>query len=610
MVPRVSHIGFQKRVTWLLLALLLCGMEATAQVTVGENFHLNLNGSVGVGYNGSFGNAEIQSGHGQGVNGNGELTGYYFDRNFLNFQIRPYYDRSQSNTESQVITRGTGISGSVGLFGGSRFPGSISFGKDFSGDSTFQIAGIPTVVQDSSSQSFGISWSANLKDLPWVSASYGRGSSRSEFAGMEGNSWSQNENLNSGYQVAGFTLAGNLSHNTSSYTTPEFLSAEVLRGGSNGTSYGLSAAHQLPLNGGLTLGWSHSHSEASNGYGYGTTFYTAGTTFTPWRRLTLYQNATYATNVSELLAQTVLNGETVSHLSDSDSSGVFYDAGAGLFIGHGVNVSGRFNHRIQWLAGVRYEDSQFGGNLNYNYAHKFLGMLYFSFGLTDTASQRGNNGLGYTANVGMGRRFGHWETNSDFSYAQNVVTLGTLATTSSYSYGTALKRKVSNDLRVGGSFRGSHSGLSVQTGNSNHAESGSGMLMWRRWGFNGSFSQSVGTSVLTTTGELRSTPLGPLLTNDFLLVDARAYSGSASTLVLRRLSIAGGYSKFRSSTLHGPASVINSGSRYSVQTQYRLRKFSFTGGLSHYSQSVSTIADQPREATAFYFSINRWFNVF
>jgi hypothetical protein len=610
MVPRVSLIGFQRLVTWWLLALLLYGMEAAAQVTAGENFHMNLNGSVGVGYNGSFGNADIQSGHGQGVNGNGELTGYYFDPNFLNFQVRPYYDRSQSNTDSQIITRGTGISGTVGLFGGSHFPGSISFGKDFSSGSTFQIAGIPTVVQDSSSQTFGIGWSANIKDLPWISASYGRGSSQSEFAGMESNSWSQNENLNSGYQVAGFTLAGNLSHNNSSYQTPEFLTAEFLKGGSDGTSYGLSASHQLPLNGGLTLGWSHSHSEGSNGYGYGTTFYTAGTTFTPWRRLTFFQNGTYATDVSALLAQTILHDATVSNLSDTGSIGVFYDAGAGLFVGHGVNVSGRFNHRVQWLMGVRYEDSQFGGNLNYNYAHKFLGMLYFSFGLTDTASQRGNNGLGYTANVGMGRRFGHWETNSDFSYAQNVVTLGTLATTSSYSFGTSLKRKISNQLRVGGSFRGSHSGLSVQEGNSNHAESGSGMVMWGRWGFNGSYSQSAGTSILTTTGELRSTPLASLLTNDFLLVNARAYAGSASTLLFRRLSIAGGYSKFRSSTLHGPVGVIDSGSRYSVQIQYRLRKFSFTGGLSHYSQSVSTIAGQPRAATAYYFSVNRWFNVF
>jgi hypothetical protein len=150
----------------------------------------------------------------------------------------------------------------------------------------------------------------------------------------------------------------------------------------------------------------------------------------------------------------------------------------------------------------------------------------------------------------------------------------------------------------------------MQAGNGSRSESGSGMVMWGKYSFGGSYSESVGTAVLTSTGELRATPLGPLLTEDFILFNARSYAVSASTLVFRKLSVAGGYSKFNSSTQRGASGVTDNGSRYNLQTQYRLRKFSLLGGFNHTVQSVSTIAGRPKDATGYYFSILRWFNVF
>jgi hypothetical protein len=136
--------GKASRILSVMAAVLLCAVAGHAQLTFGDYLKMNLNGDLGFGYNGSSGNGEIGSSHSQGMNGDANLTGYYFHPNFFSFQVRPYYDRNQSNSESQSITRSTGIGASVGFFGGSRFPGSISYGKDFSTNSEFRVAGVPT----------------------------------------------------------------------------------------------------------------------------------------------------------------------------------------------------------------------------------------------------------------------------------------------------------------------------------------------------------------------------------------------------------------------------------------------------------------------------------
>jgi hypothetical protein len=72
---------------------------------------------------------------------------------------------------------------------------------------------------------------------------------------------------------------------------------------------------------------------------------------------------------------------------------------------------------------------QYGGTVSYNYSKPLFGMLYFSFGMVDNAQETGNSGLAFTANVGIQKRFGRWETSADFSYAQNVQTLINIYTT-------------------------------------------------------------------------------------------------------------------------------------------------------------------------------------
>jgi hypothetical protein len=599
-----------QKVQRLLLALFLCSAAASAQVTVGDYVNLSLSGELGYGYNANYGNL-ITSSHDHGINGTGDLNGYYFNPNFLSFHVRPYYDRNQSNTEAQNILGSTGVSATASLFGGSYFPGSISVGKDFSSNSQFLFAGIPTVQTDSSNQTLSVSWSELLPEWPTLTATYSAASSTSTLDGLDSHNKSRVLNLTSGYQLAGWGLHANFNRNSSDFEAPGFVVAEPIIGSGSGMSYGVSAGHALPLRGSFGVAWSRSQYEGSSGTDWNSNYLTASNSFMPWTRLTLFQNANYTTNLVSLLNQTVLNGGTVAGLqSESDAQGFSYNAGGSVNVGHGLSVGGQYTYRVQWVLGRRFQDSLYGANANYNYASRLFGMLYFGLGVVNTTSQFGDNGTGLNAMLGMSRKFGRWETSGDFNYFQNVQTLGTTQLTSSYMYGGSIKRKVTNDLRVLLGFRGSHSGMVTVDGSGNRAESGSAMVHWKRYDFGGSYSQSEGTAVFTSTGVLVPTPIGSLLTDQFILFNGHSWSANASTLLFRHLSLAAAYSQFRNSTIRLDQGVMDRGNRGNFRTEYRLRKFTFVGGYNRAWQDVSTLALGPRVVNSYYMSVLRWFNVF
>jgi hypothetical protein len=595
----------------LLLAVLLCSVAARAQVTLGQYLNMTMNGELGYGYNANYGNQLNSSSHDQGINATGDVNGYYFNPNFISFHVRPYYDRNQSNTEAQNVLGSTGIGAMASFFGGSHFPGSISFGKDFSANSEFLVAGIPTVNTNSSNQSFAITWSAVLPKWPTLTATYSSASSTSELEGLESQSASKNLNVSSAYLLGGWSLHGNFNHNSSDFIAPGFVVAETITGSGSGTGYGVSAGHRLPWRGSFGVGWSHSRYESSGGTDWSSNYLTASNSFMPWTRVTLFQSANYTTNLAVLLSQTALDGGTATALrSESDSQGFSYNTGGSVNVGRGFSVGAQYTYRLQWLLGRRFQDSRYGANFNYHNASRLFGMLYFGLGVIDTVSENGNDGMGLNATLGISKRFGRWETAGDFNYFQNVQTLGTTALTSSYMFGGSVKRKVSNDMRVSLGFRGSHSGLVTIAGSGNHGESMSASLSWRRYNFGGSYSQSDGTAVFTSNGVLTPTPIGSLLTDQFILFNGRSWSANASTLFFRHLSLASGYSQFRSATTRLDVGLLDRGNRYNFRTEYRLRKFTFIAGYNRSWQDVSTLPQGPRIVNSYYLSLLRWFNVF
>jgi|WetSurMetagenome_2_1015567.scaffolds.fasta_scaffold66731_2 hypothetical protein len=590
---------------------LACVASANGQVTLGNNLTMLMNGDLGTVYSGNFGDT-IGSSHSLGIGVNGTLEGYYFHPQFLSFQVRPYYDRAQFNSESQTITRGTGVESSVSLFGGSHFPGSISYGKDFSTNSEFRIAGVPSVLGDSTGSNFNIAWSALFSGLPTLHASYSIADSTSTLLGTtsQSESSSRNFNLNSNYELGGFSLQGNLNHYNTQLLSPSFLTATTISGDSSSTNYGITAMHRLPFSGSLGLGWSR----ANLGSGIEDTTsssYTASASVSPWRRLSISGFGNYTTNAMAALAQS-LGGNTISPLVnlDSNSSSIYMNTTGTFTVGHGLTLAGYLNHRIQHFQGHDLENTQYGGTVNFQKANDFLGFLRFSIGVVDTATQEGNSGIGLVANVGMTRKFGLWETSADFNYAQSTQTILDIVTTSNYNYGGMLRRKINSSTHWSASFRESRSGLTAREGNNNISDSFATNLSWNKYNFSGTYSQASGAAFLGATGTLVATPLGSIISDYFLTFDARSFSVNASTQLLRILTVFGGYTSVSSSTMRKELGTFNNGDRYHARLTLRMRQLQIIGGFDRSVQEVSAIPGGPRAVNSYYVSLSRWFNVF
>jgi hypothetical protein len=595
----------------VLVFTLACAASANGQVTVGNKLNMLMNGSLGAVYSGNSGNY-IESSHNLGFGVDGTLEGYYFHPQFLNFLVRPYYDRAQSNSESQTITRGSGVESSVNVFGGSHFPGSISYGKNFSSNSEFSIAGVPSVLGDSSGSNIGVAWSALFGGLPTLHASYSIADSTSTLLGTtsQSKSSSRNFNLNSNYELSGFNLQGNLNHYNTEFLSPSFLTVEPVSHTSRSTNYGVTATRRLPFSGSLGLGWSRT--TLDGGYDELTSnSYTASASFSPWQRLSISQFFNFTTNDSVTLAQS-FGGNTLTPLVNlySNSNAIYLNTTGTFRVTHGITVTGYLNHRIRQLPETDLENTQYGGTVNFQKTNNFLGFLRFSIGVVDMATQEGNSGLGLVTNLSMTRKFGRWETEADFAYSQNTQTLYDIVTTSNYGYGGMLRRKINSSTHWSASFRESRSGLTAREGNSNVSDSFATNLSWKKFSLSGSYSRANGEALLGANGILTPTPIGPIISDYSLTFNARSFGLYSSLQLFRVLTVSGGYTNVSSSTIRRALGTFNDGDRFSARLTLRLRGLYILTGFNHAVQESSAVPGGPRVVNSYYVSLSRWFNVF
>ena len=116
------------------------------------------------------------------------------------------------------------------------------------------------------------------------------------------------------------------------------------------------------------------------------------------------------------------------------------------------------------------------------------------------------------ANATYLHRFGKWETTSNVSYNQNVQTMLALYTQSGMSYGAGIRRQMNNGLAISLNGGGGRSVFVQQTGSDSHSEMASAAISWLKQTISGSYSESSGTSVLTTQGLVLVTTPGLLRT--------------------------------------------------------------------------------------------------
>ena len=104
------------------LLLLVTAQKASAQLQVGDDMNMRMNGSLTVGYDAQNGNS-IPSDHSLVLGADATLSGDYYNPNFLNYTITPYYNRSAANSSFSSLTNSSGVSANVNLFRWQSLPG-------------------------------------------------------------------------------------------------------------------------------------------------------------------------------------------------------------------------------------------------------------------------------------------------------------------------------------------------------------------------------------------------------------------------------------------------------------------------------------------------------
>jgi hypothetical protein len=600
----------------VMVFVLLITSASPAQVQVGDNTKISLDGSLGFGYAGGWGD-DTPSTHSTAFNGYGNLRGYYYNPNFLSFEVLPYYNRSQNNAASQAIVNSSGLSSSVNLFSGSYFPGSVFFSKDWTSNGEFGLPGTGSLTQDGSSTGYGVTWSELLPGKPTLTAAFSSRKDSSSILGTTGEFKNSHKDftLDSTYRWSGWDIRGNYAHRTYSANFPSFLGGETISDiGSDG--YGASAQHRIPLSGNFSASWSRTTYDG-NGTGIGNSntnnYMSVAADIAPWRRLSFSSDLRYTDNVVSLFPQAVIpsGGVTPIVYDSMDSKSLISTTFAYLSLPHGFLVIGNLTHREQWYDGAQVSDTQYGGTVSYRYARPLFGMIYVNFGMVDNANQEGNTSLGFTGNAGFNRKFGPWETSADIGYSQNVQTLIAAYTTSGYTYGGNMRRRLNSNTYWHASARAAHSALVQQDGDGNSSQTYSTGLYWRRYGLMAAYSQSSGTSVLTTGG-LVPTPLGGLISGNVLVFDGNSTTVSLSCAPTRRLTLTSFYSKVRGNTSSTilPIPSVNNGDRYDVRAEYRLRKLSFIGNYTRTNQVITSFSPTGVAVNTYSMSISRWFNLF
>ncbi len=607
--------------------LLLLALPATAQVQVGDNLSLNLNGLMTAGYNGVYGN-QINSNHGLDFGGNGTLSGSYYNPNFLSFNLSPYYNQSRQNADARSIFNNGGFDFTSNLFSGSHFPGSVGFSKTWDSQGIFNLPGLPNYTTRSSGQGFNIGWGEFIPDWPSLSATFSDGHGDYSVPGtdLSGNNTYRNLALRSGYMIAGFNLNAGYNIGSSRSEIPLVFGDQTLQQvHSNNDSFTFSASHLLPLHG--SFGSSFSRSYISSDYlgsGYHGTVDTlnANAGVNPTQKLNFSVGMSYSDSLTGALFQSLLPGNggsatpIVSGLyqqSQLSSNAFSINGMANYTLGHGFQVEADAQRRQQSYLGASYGANSFGGGILYS-TQVLGGFLSASANVTDNNGDYSNgNSIGLSTNLAFSRPLHQWNVSGDFTYAQNVQAYLITYTNSFYMYAGNIRRRFMNGrLAWSASAAGSRSALTAQPNTGNSSQSYSTSVGLRHYTVSGSYAKSSGFGLLGIGGltQPQGLPTGVIPPEWIILYGGHSYSLSLGASPVRRLSIGASFSKARSNTSTGGLASWNDNEQINANLNYQLRKLTFTAGYGRLLQGFSASGLPASNVNSFFVGFSRSFNFF
>jgi hypothetical protein len=608
--------------TWLRIACIgqlgwALVFPGSAQVKVGQ-LSTHLTGTVAPGYSAEYGN-QTSSSHSWAIAGAGTMSGNYYNPNFLAFNAGFYLNQSRANSNFQSITNASGLDISSSIFGGSHFPGSVSYSKAYNSQGNYAVPGLPNFVTHGNSDTFGINWSENLPDVPSFSAGYQFGTSTYSVYGA--NNQGQNRfdslNLHSSYRLAGFNTGAFYTNGGSRSRIPQLLGlSQELNLHTDNSAEGVNVTHALPLQGSASASFSRSNWKGSYIDSVTTgniDLFSGMATIHPVEKLSFTVNSTYSDNLSGQLLQTVIAaGAVVPALNTSQSSNSFDIMGIlGYVPLHDLQTSVFVERRAQTFLGRNYGVTSVGGSATY-LRNLLNGTLNTSVSIIENSNdQNSENTLGFSTNASYSKVVLGWHTNGSFSYSQNVQTLLVSYMNSFYNYSFNARRHWGR-LNVSAGGGAGRTGLTQVAGTESTSESYNAAIGYTPWiSINGSYSQADGQAI-ATGGGLIPTPIpSPSLPSSLVsLYGGRSYSLGVSSNPVKRLIMTASYAKADSNISSAGIASFNQNNEFNALIQYQTRKLSYTSGFARLEQGFSQSNLPPGIVCSYFVGVSRWFNFF
>ena len=611
-----------KKVATLALILLALAARASAQITKGDT-SLNLNATVSAGYTDDYSNLATSE-HSITGAGSADLSGSYYNPNFLSFDIQPFYNQSRVNSNFQSITSASGVNASAKIFSGSRYGGSVSYTSSFNGSGNFDVPGLANFTTHGNNDVLAITWGLHPENLPSLNFSFSNGNNDYSVYGANtrGTLHSNTFSVTSAYKIAGFNLNGGYQHSDSNTLTPEFLTGQLPERtdtGANSFSFGIG--HNLPWNGSfsaeasrLDLATNLGDTGAIDRFNTSIDTVSSEVNFMPRPRLDVGANTYYTDNLEGTLYNTLLNSGVVVPQSEAPQSS------------HDLSFTGYANYQLpaehlnfhayaerqqQTFLGISFASNSYNGMANYNnqlLGGTFNGLLGVTRTSLDTTHQ---SLLGLNSSVNYTHQIQRWVVAGGFSYSQDAQTVLISYTTSGYTYNGSVGRRIGRKSYWGSYVSGARSLLTDQPDSANSSHSYGTSLTLFRVTVNGSYTQSTGNALLTSTGLVTTpVPLPVINPADVVFFNGKSYSAGFGANPLRGFTMSATFAKALSSTESTSTNSRNNNENLNVLATYNFRKLSFITGYSRLVQGFSLSGNQPAMVGSFYVGISRWFNFF
>lgn len=595
-------------------------MPAAAQVQLGD-LNMNMSGTVSGGYTADFGNLAT-SDHTFNGAGDATLAGSFYDPNFLSFKIQPFYNQSRANSDFQSLTSASGVTASSSIFGGSEFPGTVSYSRTYNGTGNFGIPDVANFTSHGDSQTFSVGWSELVPRLPTLSVGYQQGSNQYTLYGTSQDTASafQSVTANSTYQLLGFNLNAAYHYTTTHLEVPQLFSGdqEASTSNSSGDSFSVGIGHRLPFNGSFSASASRSEiSEDSSAGPYNANLDTVSTgiSFNPIPRLNIGANAQYTDNLTATLYQSFLaSGAIVGDTTPNYSTHALDVTGYGNYLVPALHMtfSVTDDHRDQAFAGTALQSDSYTGTVTY--ANNILnGYLNAVAGITHTVVNPENEGmLGFLGSLSYSRDVGRWKITGQGSYAENQQTFLIAYTTSSYGFSGTVARKIGRVSHWSATGGGTRSGLTNDAGSKTFSQYYSTAFSAKWLSASASFTRSDGNGILTANGVTATpVPLPVVAPGAVILYGGSSYSFGFGATPIRGLTLSASYAKALSNTsTAGLSSSNNNNQQLLARIQYLVRKIYFQAGYLKLSQGFSEIAGPMAMTSSVYVGLSRWFSFF